>query len=49
MLTKKYDTCVEDLNNLKLSSFDDENEYYCFFYLYDTNNNVHYSKLVKMN
>lgn len=39
---------VSELNNLKLSSFDDENDYYCFFYLYDVNNNVYYSKLVKM-
>ena len=33
----------------ELQNFDDGNDYYCVFMIYDTNNNVHYSKLVKMN
>lgn len=40
---------IEELSDFKLSSFNDENDYYCVFRIYDVNNNVYYSKLVKMN
>lgn len=32
-----------------LSDFDDKNEYYGMFRIYDINNNIYYSKLIKMN
>lgn len=40
---------VDEVSDFKLSSFDDENDYYCVFRIYDVNNNYNYSKLVKMN
>lgn len=40
---------IEELEDFKLSSFDDNNNYYAVFRIYDVNNNYYYSKLVKMN
>jgi len=40
---------VDEVNNFKLSSFDDDNSYYATFIIYDVNNNSYYSNLVKMN
>lgn len=40
---------VDELSNFSLSSFDDENTYYAIFRIYDVDNNVHYSQLIKMN
>lgn len=39
----------DELSELKLSNFGDENDYYCVFRIYDVNNNYYYSKLIKMN
>lgn len=39
----------DELSDLKLSNFGDENDYYCVFRIYDVNNNYYYSKLIKMN
>ena len=38
-----------DKVDFKLQNFDDGYDYYCVFYIFDTNNNVSYSKLVKLN
>ena len=37
-----------DKVDFKLQNYDDGYDYYCVFYIYDTNNNVSYSKLVKL-
>ena len=34
---------------LKRTSLDDSDNYYCVFMIYDVNNNVYYSKLIKIN
>lgn len=39
----------DELSELKLSNFGDENDYFCVFRIYDVNNNYYYSKLIKMN
>lgn len=39
---------IEELE-LKLANFDKEKNYYCTFRIYDVNNNVYYSKLIKIN
>lgn len=40
---------IDELENIQVASFDDENDYYCIFRIYDIYNNVYYSDLVKMN
>lgn len=40
---------IDELKSFELSNFNDENSYYAVFRLYDVNNNVYYSKLIKMN
>ncbi len=40
---------IEEFNNFKLADFEDGNDYYCVFRIYDTNNNYSHSKLIKMN
>ena len=40
---------IDELDNFKLAEFGTENDYYCVFRIYDVNNNVYYSKLIKMN
>ena len=37
-----------DKVEFKLQNYDEGYDYYCVFYIYDTNNNVSYSKLVKL-
>lgn len=38
-----------DKVDFKLQNYDEGYDYYCVFYIFDTNNNVSYSKLVKLN
>lgn len=40
---------IDELSNFNLSSFDDNNNYYSVFRIYDVDNNVYYSKLIEMN
>ena len=34
--------------DFKLQNFEDNYDYYCVFMIWDTNNKVYYSKLIKM-
>ena len=45
---KGYEAKIKDLE-FELQDLNDGHEYYAVFAIYDTANNVHYSKLVKMN
>ena len=38
-----------DKVDFKLQNYDEGFDYYCVFYIYDTNNNLSFSKLVKLN